>query len=84
MNDLINYLLPNCIITPIACDMPYFIRTSQDYKGAWRNFIDKNTYGYKFLINPNPHMISDLILHKDKLEMLINNFKNSGDFDVGS
>lgn len=72
------------MITPLSIDQPYFIRTTQDYEMAWQSFVKNNQLAYKFLVNPEPNMISEVILNPDKRDMLMENFRTSRNFEIGS
>ena len=73
------------IVTQIAPDEPFFIKTEDSYRIAWLKFL-KGKFEYKFIINPNPINLADLILDANRLKFLIDGsfMKSSEDFEMGS
>ena len=83
-------------VLQIAPDEPYFIRTKTDYKTsnlacyfsnfqAWKNFV-KGNLDQKFLVNPNPKFLSDIMLDQEKIKMFIEGpvMQTEEVFEIGS
>lgn len=73
------------IITQIAPDQPYFIKTEDEYKISWEKFI-KGKFDYQFVLNPNPVTLKDVILDMNRLKFLMDGsfLKSSNEFEMGS
>jgi len=81
----VNKLKFDNIVTQIAPDQPFFIKTEDKYLNAWERFL-KGKFDYKFVINPNPTNLSDLILDANRLKFLMDGsfLKTTEEFELGS
>ncbi len=47
---------PEIVLTEMSPDLPYFIKTENDFSKAWEKFV-KGNFNYKFYISPKPNFI---------------------------
>jgi hypothetical protein len=84
LNELLNKIEPDMIAVQLPPDHPMFINTYSTYQKEWDEFVTKNT-DCKFLVNPLPKGLHDIILSKSKLEKLYCiNFATTEDIQLGS
>jgi hypothetical protein len=63
--DLLKLHAPKCVVTPLACDHPWFILAEKtDLVTAWSTFM-KTSRG-QFLIRPRPEVFQDVLLTREK------------------
>jgi hypothetical protein len=83
LSSLIERIEPDMIATQLSTDIPFFINSSKDYQSDWKEFIKKNS-DYKFLVDPLPQGINDMLISIKKIERLYNiNLTTSEDFKIG-
>jgi len=73
------------IVTQLAPDEPFFIKTEDEYTLAWERFL-RGKFEYKFVINPNPQNLTDLVLDSTRLKFLMDGsfLKSTSEFEMGS
>lgn len=59
------------MVTEIACDSPFFIRTQQNYLKAWYYFMTVTNQPYKFFVNPSPQTVADVTMNRQKIDYWI-------------
>ena len=62
---------PSTVITEVACDSPFFIRTQQNYLKAWYYFMTVVNQPYKFFVNPSPQTVADVTMNRQKIDYWI-------------
>ena len=82
---MLHKLKVDSIVTQIAPDEPFFIKTEDEFKNAWERFL-RGKFDYKFVINPNPETLADLILDTNRLKFLMDGsfLKSHDEFEMGS
>mmetsp|Transcript_18666 Transcript_18666/g.33752 ORF Transcript_18666/g.33752 Transcript_18666/m.33752 type:complete len:364 (+) Transcript_18666:287-1378(+) len=78
LRDLLKFYAPQCIVTQLAPDLPYFIKTKVNIKTTWDNFM--KTGNADFLVKPWPEILTDVTLSQDKLANLSQMMINSPDY----
>jgi len=86
ISDLLDTSHPDCIVTNLEPDQPYWIDTNGAFDDEWKNYLSGNSTEAKFGVNPYPRYLSDLILSDKSIDRLMKgNWLNSTEhFEFGT
>ena len=63
--DLLKLHAPKCVVTPLACDHPWFILAEKtDITSAWSSFL--RTSRGKFIVRPRPETFQEILVNQDR------------------
>lgn len=78
LQDMLKSYRPPCVVTQLAPDLPYFLKSTSDIGTSWKSFMESGTGS--FLVKPWPEILTDLTLSQEKLNTLTRMMLNSPDY----
>ena len=70
------------VVTMMAPDLPYFIKTEGSFAAEWCKFLENPEYAKKskFYLNPTPKKLSDVCLHRHHIGLVKTGLAKSKSF----